>query len=262
MRVLLLCAVALSASSCRLLTQDGEPVTPQRPTFSTDTNTTAHGTLEIETGMLVDPGDITTTPTTIKYGAGPSTEVFVGLTPYQYLDVEGEDDEDGIGDTLLGMRFRILDERDGTPSFALMPFVKLPTANEDEGLGTGQVDFSLAAITSFTEAGTFFTGYYQFDVLGEVGGGTAIGHGLALAASRPVTDQVGVFGEVASTIVSEFDLEPVFGTVGATFALSDFFVLDGSVRVGLNDDAPDTQFQVGLTRNFGRVYRALRPQSE
>ena len=39
---------------------------PQRPTVSSDTNTTRAGHLELEAGGDVDPGDFFTTPVTLK----------------------------------------------------------------------------------------------------------------------------------------------------------------------------------------------------
>ena len=91
---------------------DRAPATPQRPTFSANTKTTAVGTLEFEGGLLLDWEDRFDTPTVLKYGATPSTEYFVGWSPYVNYDTMGVDGS-SIGDTLIGVRQRVQTTPDG-----------------------------------------------------------------------------------------------------------------------------------------------------
>ena len=48
--------------------------------------------------------------------------------------------ESGLGDVTLAGRYYLLDEQDWIPSVNLTGRVKLPTADEDKGLGTGEFD--------------------------------------------------------------------------------------------------------------------------
>lgn len=239
-------------ASCRFAPDSRAPAFPQRPTFSSDTNTAAEGTVELEAGLVVDPDDLFATPVNLRYGAGPATELFVGGSPLNYVSGAGED-EVGIGDLVLGVRQRLREE-DRLPSFAVQVAMKLPTADEDQGLGTGELDASFAAIASKAVESLSVTGYYQVDVLGDPAGGTALAHGLALAGGHPVADRVGAFAEVAAIFVPEQDVDQLFTTFGATYAASPSLIFDLAFVVGF-EDAPDLQVLVGLTHNLGRLIR-------
>lgn len=49
----------------------------------------------------------------------------------------------GFGDLYLNAGYKILLEGEGKPQLRAIGYVKIPTADEDEGLGTGELDFSL-----------------------------------------------------------------------------------------------------------------------
>lgn len=248
----LLLALASSSSACLSTAHENEPVTPQRPTLSSDTNTTAQGTFELEAGALLDPNDFIDTPTTLKYGAGPATEFFVGISPYQELRSRGGDAE-SIGDLFLGLRHRFLDETDADPSAALQATVKLPTANDSDGIGSGQIDASFAAIASKGFEELSLTAYYSLDVIGSGDESADVGHSLALAGSVPVADEFGAFGEVATQWIPEQDSHTLFTTLGMTFSPLASMTFDAGVVIGLNEEAPDFRIVFGLTRNLGRT---------
>ncbi len=66
-----------------LSVDDAQPAAAQRPTLSSDTATTAVGTLETEIGIEVEPRGSYLIPATLKCGAGESTEVFGTWIPRQ-----------------------------------------------------------------------------------------------------------------------------------------------------------------------------------
>ncbi len=243
-------AMAGILSSCTAVQRDRAPVTPQRPTFSSDTSTTAFGTFELEAGGLWDPSDQIDTPATLKYGSGESTEVFVGWSPLFYLNTP-TGRETGVGDVVLGTRHRFMEETDEMPSAAFQATVKLPTADEGEGLGSGELDASFAGILTKNIERYVVTGYYNLEVLGDPSGGTDVAHGLALATSTPISGNIGAFGELAGVFIPEQDDEQVFTTLGFTFNPRASLVFDLGVVIGLSDDAPDFQLVFGMTRNFG-----------
>ena len=57
MRTVFPLCLALLASCAVTVPRGGQQVTPQRPTLSSDTNTTATGTMELEGGVYFDPSD-------------------------------------------------------------------------------------------------------------------------------------------------------------------------------------------------------------
>lgn len=255
----LVALVGASLCGCLVVPADGPPATPQRPTFSSSTSTTAAGTVELESGVVIDLRDRYAIEGTLKYGAGDATELFGGWTPLQSVDTEGVD-EVGIGDLVLGVRHRFADETEERPSGAVQIATKLPTADDDDGLGSGELDFFAAGIATrtFEHAATSVTGFYQLGVLGDPDGGTELEHAVALASSTSVVRDVSVFGELAAVVDNGFDQEPVFATLGATYALDASLVFDVAVVLGLSGDAPDFQVLVGLTQNFGALADLFR----
>ena len=58
---------------------------------------------------------------------------------------EGEN-ENGLGDTEIKVKYRLFDEKDWVPAFAIAGNVKIPTASESRGLGSGKTDFGINTI--------------------------------------------------------------------------------------------------------------------
>ncbi len=252
LRIALPAFLLVLSVGCRTVGRNGAPVTPQRPSFSSDTSTTAPGTVEIETGVTVDVRDSTDTPTSIKYGLYDRGELFLNLSPFQHLGDAGQDGE-GFGDMGIGVRHRLWEDTERRASAALQLLTKLPTGDEDEGLSTGEVDFFAAGIATREYSLATVTAFYQLGVLGEQNDNDVdLEHGLALAAGRSLTNDLGIFGEVAATVAPE-QPDTAFVTLGSAYALSPSLVLDAGFAVGLDSDAPDFQFLLGLTTNLGRI---------
>jgi len=243
--------LALLSAGC-LSSTLGEGVTPQRPTVSSDANTTAPGTLEVESGVSLDPHDAFDVPVTLKYGLAEGTEVFAGFSPLR--GVEDPDDEIGIGDVLLGGRARIREADASGPAAAVQLAVKLPTADEDDGLGSGELDLFAAGMLTGTADETGWNAYYQLGLLGEPGGSAIdLDHVLAVVASREIAHRWAGFAELAVDLVPEHDVSAWLLTVGATQLVREDLAWDVGLGIGLSDDAPDLVVFVGDTRNFGAL---------
>lgn len=251
LREIVACLGPCALGACSLVPGTSAPATPQRPTLSSDTNTTPHGLVELELGVARDDGVSLDSPLTLKLGSGPRTELALGWSPFlRRRDTGGA--EEGPGDVVVGLRHRLAD---GAPtSYALQALVKVPTARDPE-LGTGEVDAQLAAIASRSFGDLSGTLYYAAGVVGDPAGGSAPSHSGALALSHPVADTVAAFGEVAGVLVPEQDAETVFTTLGFAWTRDPSLVFDVGVVLGLSDEAADWQVLVGLTRNFGRPAR-------
>ncbi len=247
----LIASLALTLlASCASTGRDAAPVTPQRPTYSSDTATTAEGTLELEAGAAFDPGDSWTTPLLLKWGVRADTEFFVGLDAYRWFDT-GAGSEGGLGDSAVGLRHRFWESE--STSAAVLGAMKLPTADESKGLGSGDVDWIGAGIlTRQLVEDASATLYYQLTWLGGHRGASDWEQGCALALSKSLGDELGVFGEVAG-VDAPGSVDPLFGTFGLVRNFGPGMALDGGVVVGFNSDAPDLQLILGLTTNFGKV---------
>ena len=245
-------------AGCALVGGEHLPVTPHRPTFSRSTATTAEGSLEVETGLVVDPDDLFATPTTLKSGLSERSEVFVDVSPFVDVETDGVDG-DGFGDLSVGMCHRFWEERGDEPSAAFQLLTKLPTGDEDEGISSGEIDFFAAAIATKTLGRDSVTAFYQLGALGDpVGSGTDLQNGLALSAAHPLDQRLALYGELAALFGGSDVDDLTFATAGLAHAASPDLVFDAGLRLGLLGDAPDLQLLVGLTYNLGRVVRAPR----
>ena len=163
--------------------------------------------------------------------------------------------ENGIGDLTIGAKWQFVGETAWCPRQAFAPSVKLPTADEDEGLGSGETDYDLTWIASkdLTERmGAHFNAGYS--ILGEPSGeavGDVAHYGIAL--DYQLTAPLQWIGEV----FAEKALEHGGGTAvqynsGLRWCLSDALVCDiaaGSRICG--DGTPDFTATAGLTWTFG-----------
>jgi hypothetical protein len=224
--------------------------TPTRPTYSNSTFTTAPGTFELETGVYFDPSDELAVPTTLKYGVGDRADAFVSLSPASAVENGGV----GFDDVYLGWRQRLTEHQLGHLSLAWQAQVKLPTADEDKGLGSGEFDALVAGIGTLPMQDWSATGFAELGLIGDpVGSGADLQVALAGAADRRLSGGAGVFGELAGIFNDDQNLDSVFTTVGAAWSPVPGLVLDSGVVLGLSNDAPDFAFVVGLTRNLGRA---------
>jgi len=258
MRTVLSLLLAVGPGACSFVDLQDVPATPQRPTLSSDTATTAKGTLEIEAGVAVDPTDAFDSPLQLKVGAAEATELFLAWSPYRWVERSGPDGR-GQGNLFIGVRNRFLEETESRPSAAFQLQTKIPTASEREGLGSGALDFLGAGIVTKDLGGFLTTGFYQIGILGEPDGGdTDLEHDVAIASGTPLVNGLGAFAEVAGTFIRERDTSSVFTTLGLAYAIARDVVADAGVVVGLSDDAPDFRVVAGVTINFGHLFPGER----
>jgi len=228
---------------------NGAPPTPQRPRISHNTATTAHGTLELEAGLEVDPSDSYDTPMLLKYGITPQTEFVFGGSPLRHLE---RPDETGIGDVVIGARHRLSEETASEPAIAVALAIKLPTADANDGLGSGETDVFLSAAGEKQLQDVRAVAFYRLGLLGSpTGDGNDLRHDLAAVGTVALASNVNVYGELAGLFAPEYDYDALLATFGASFSVAQATVFDAGFRVGISDDAPDFTFVVGLTHNFG-----------
>jgi len=244
--------LALLSAACVSPNTKPAAATPQRPLISRNTNTTAVGTLELEAGTAIDVGDSFMAPMTLKYGIDEDEELFISLSPINFMELPGSDAE-GFGDLTIGMRRRLWSQKE--VAVAMQFATKLPTGDEDDGLSTGEIDFFGAAIVDYDlDLATTITGFYQFGVIGDpTDTDPGIQHVLAIAGRHTLNDDFGLFGEI-NGISDPGSLDPATAIFGITHPLSPGFIVDAGIQVGLNTDAPDARFLIGLTTNFGSIF--------
>ncbi|MFT4709603.1 MAG: hypothetical protein ACI9D0_001792 [Bacteroidia bacterium] len=243
-----LAPLAATLLCCACASTTGEEPDFGRAGLSSDTGTTAYGTFEVEAGFEVDPGDRKAVPLTVKYGHSEYTELYMDWSVYEKIARPGDDGE-GIGDLGFGVRHRFWEGNNGT-SAGLQGFVKFPTGDEDEGTSNGDLDFFAASMVTQEFSNLTLNGFFELGVLGDpVDDDTDVQRTIAISWATPTGQGLDAFGEVSRVFTD--GLDPAYLLLGLAHQTTEITVFDFGVSLGLNSDAADDSFFIGVTTNLG-----------
>jgi hypothetical protein len=131
-------------------------VQAMQPLVTDDTGTQGAGGKQIEVAYLhqgncsqLSAGCANSMPITFTYGMAEALDLAVSVTPEQ-IDNGGVGSSNGNGNTVLGAKYRFIDDESGDFSLALKPEVALPVSNgaEAAGLGTGKTSYALSLLAT------------------------------------------------------------------------------------------------------------------
>lgn len=241
-RALLFFSCVLLVTSLSLSQEQGETVSgntlpranPTRPSASDNAFLTAPGYLEVEAGWAVSENYFTF-PLLLKSAVLKDIEfgfLMSGLINHLSKPVSSTD----IGDPGFQAKYRAMREED--------------------------VAVAVVGRLEFTDPGTKLTAYATPSLLQPVGrfdgslgfelldGDVSLIYAVAFTpeADLPVSVYGEFFGQTGNGY-SPFSLD-----AGVRCPVTGDFVLDAAFVVGLNDDAPDWQFQVGFTKVLARIF--------
>ena len=160
----------------------------------------------------------------------------------------------GIGDLTLVAKWQFLKELTWLPRQAIVPAVKFPTSNKDEGLGSGKTDYDLTWIASKSlceKMGAHINvGYSWIGEPDDEDIGDILHYGLAL--DYRIVDALQWVGEVFAEkeLMSGTDTAIMFNT-GLRLSPADGLTFDIAAGSCLAGDAPDLIATAGLTWEFG-----------
>ena len=169
-------------------------------------------------------------------------------------EATGRDRECGIGDLELGAKWKVMQEQTVFPALALAGAIKLPTADEDKDLGSGETDYDLTGIASkmltdriglHVNAGYTWVGEPDGEEVGDVAH-----YGAALEVQ--LTGALQWAGEVfAEKELQDGTQTVVQGNTGLRWNPSENLTLDIAAGGRLaGNDAPDFTAAAGLTWAF------------
>ena len=219
-----------------------------RPLDTEDTGTVDPGKVELEVS-----GDYAKNPedTTGSFKGVLNVGLLKGLearieSSFLFLDPDGGSHENGVGDSLIGVKHRLLDETQRLPALLGSLTLRLPTGDEDRGLGAAEVDVGLLAVASkgFGPLTLTWNGGYTF---------VNRNRGLDFwtlngSVEYRVTPAWSVVGEVASSIAARKEgVDTVVLRAGSVYAIHERIKLDGAVGVGLTRESPDVVLTLGIT---------------
>ncbi len=254
--------VCAGQSSNQSVSGKDEPdsIVPSRPTVSNPAEFQRPGVLQLEFGFNSNfhaPGDSSQEdfPLALRFAASRRILLELDLDSPLSQEVMGVRTT-GAGDTQLGIQAVVQHEKETRPGIAVAYYIKLPSASETKGLGTGRIDHNFIGFISKKIGGTTVDFNAVYLLAGRTtGSGHASSAQAALAASRDVTKRWGLQGEISG--FSRNDAQPgaMFTLGAATYQVNRRLVLDGGVRAGLTHDAPRVGLFAGMTVGVADFYR-------
>lgn len=239
-----LCLVGLTVGSAPLRADDGDDRQwrPEQLFFATPPYPPEQGEVELTLGAsLLDWRDRQEIEVMLEAEYGITDAFQIGIAvPYRFLRLDGEEDEDGIGDIELEALYNFA----GTDSPLIASAslgISLPTGSEKRDLGEGKVEVEPALLL-----GAHFGPAALYGNVGaSFGGETAFNY--AVAGAYAMGAFTGIV-ELAGSHSSEEDL--LYLTPGLAWLPWDNAQVLFGVPIGLTGDAADWGAIVLLTVEF------------
>ena len=226
-----------------------------RPDTTESAYTVDAGHVQVEMSLVEythddDGGDFdefSIAPSNIKVGLTNNIDLQLILEPYIHQKFEG-DKADGYGGTQLRLKVNLWGNDGGDTAFAVMPFIKLPTA--DEGLGNDEVEGGI--IIPFAAAlpnDWSFGAMLEIDFLDDENGGRKTDFVTSFTFSHAIAGDLGGYVEFVSTAGTDTDWAATFNT-GLTYGVTENFQLDAGVNLGLTRSAEDVTTFLGFSYRY------------
>lgn len=229
------------------------------PLITDDAGTTGTGKAQLELNGEYghEKEDGVTTKTTegaasFSYGLSESMDFVIGI-PYQHVrttDDTATMTDNGFSDTSLEVKWRFYEHEN--LSLAIKPGLTLPTGEDEKGLGTGKVSYSLFSIMSKEIDPWGFhlnLGYIRNEnTLDEE---KDIWH-ASIASTFTVTEDLTAVANlgVESNTDKIDSTAPAFFLAGVIYALSEEFDIDCGIKYGISDPETDYTVLAGITWKF------------
>lgn len=218
-----------------------------RPLDTEDTGTIEplKAELELSADYARNPGDRTwSVKGVLGLGLIPGLEARIESS-FLFLDPDEGSRENGIGDSLFGVKYRLLDEAERRPALLGSFTLRLPTGDEDRGLGAEDVDVGLLAVVSKSVGPLTLTvnGGYTFVVRDrDLDFVTVNG-----SAEYRLTPKWSLVGEVVSNVGTKSATDTVVLRAGSVYAITGRVRIDGGVGFGVTRESPDVLATIGVT---------------
>jgi hypothetical protein len=225
-----------------------------RPLSTDDVWTVEKGRFQLETGFdftRQDNHDWEISPSlTLSYGLLEKMDIGI-RSSYLFVLPKAGENENGLGDTEIKLKYRLAEEKGWMPAFAISGKVKIPTASESRGLGSGNTDFGLNTILTKNLSKRFALHLnLGYTFIGENGENNELNYSGAL--QFVLSDKWALVGEIVG--VKNFSgLEgdnPLSGLFGTYYLITENITWDAGVEIGMNKAAPDFRLTTGLTFLF------------
>jgi hypothetical protein len=228
------------------------PLSTDRPDTTESPQTVDEGCFQFEMEVASWSEDraereLTVAELNAKWGLSSSSDLQL-VIPF-YKRVVGGDE--GVGDLELRLKYNLWGNDEGATALAVMPFVKLPTANGD--LGDGLVEGGVMVPYGFEGPAGWDCGVMvEADLTaGNRRGSYALFFLTSATASHTLSENSSVFVEWVNGLGTDGSSSwEVYFNTGLTWAASPDLQIDCGIRVGLTAATPDWVPFVGVSTRF------------
>jgi hypothetical protein len=230
---------------------------PDRPDVTNTAHLIPRGQIQIEFGGIYTRETtrqrVAGSPLTVRLGAGNWLEARVGADSV-LTRLSGDAAATGFGNLQLGAKVRLFDVGDEAVAVAILPSVTLPTANADNGIGSGAVDVSTTLLAS-ADLGS--RGHIDANYgVNSLGGGQRqpryAQHLLSASLGTSFGPHWNPYFEIFWLSRTEAGGAPETSLdTGLLYALSPRFGIDGGVQFGIAGNAPDFAVFAGFSLRLG-----------
>jgi hypothetical protein len=267
--LLLASSVAIPSASAQWMGKqtgcyaDSIVANPNRPTVANPADITQYGVLELEYGwdrIWPERGvHQTTLEGLLKFGLLCDVELRWTTTSF-LLQTTGRVTEHGLGDNWLGPQIRIYKQTKLVPSLAFTYAVKIPSANSENGLGSGRVDHSFTFLASKDIAHIHFDfNATHFWIGRQDAQGFDRNSQLNLAFSFPIRGPLLFTGELyGDTELNRATPGFASSLWALTYAIRPRLVIDSGFEAGLTSGGPHRHVFAGVTYSIGNLYPSWR----
>ncbi|MGH9744889.1 MAG: hypothetical protein ACRD59_02110 [Candidatus Acidiferrales bacterium] len=178
-------------------------------------------------------------PGLIRFAPFCNVEIRLGSDNLMQVSSDGATTR-GIGDSWLTTEYEIRRQTRYFPAVAFSYGTKFPTANEGNGLGSGEYDHAFAFLVNKSVGKTVVTFNATRTLVGRPAG-PGFDHSMFCARNfaRPLRGRVGFTGEFYGASRLNAQTRGYAGTLWAvTHTMNPRFVLDGGVDLGLTAGIP------------------------
>jgi hypothetical protein len=215
------------------------------------------GTARVEGDVQYDrfssTNEIYTIETSLFFGVVNNLDFEVSV-PYRFLS-ESARDESGVGDVTLRARLRFVKAREANPlSLSGQLVIKLPSASEGKGLGTGESDVGFVALASkrFDPLAVHLNlGYLIVGDPPGVNFKNEVIYALGFEFYTAIQG-LGLYAELGghTNRDSNAPSDPLAVSFGLTQTIGRRTILDGGLAVGLTSDSPSYAAKIGASYRF------------
>ena len=243
---------------------DEQPICATRPGKSTAPCTVPAGHLQLETGLadwsVQNAGGERDTSlvigeTTFRYGLTDRSEISLDVTPWQRSTSRAggtHDSTSGFGDLVASYK-QGLTSPDAPLQLALMPSVKIPTANHSVGNGKWEGGLAVPILYAIGKSPFSINLTPEVDWVAD---GDGHGHHAAMAQVASLGWQVNDKLSLSGEVWGQWDWDPA-GTTrqysadgSVAYLVNNDLQLDAGANFGLNRNTPDVELYGGISKRF------------